>query len=240
EFTSTNFHHGGTFTFGPFPKYIGERNVVAFSIDKDTFSVVELCSYTKDLGYVSVGGLFHFDSKSSKFVRLNSDSQLLELISDLKNGDILDIYVQHEIDNPEVADVGLVVGSDVAETDSIYVSGPVVGSRDTTSEPFYIESGPRWNLGYLEDIGIVEGADIYGAELEELSALPEEDDTDGDDELRAFRDERRSKKAAKYAQFNEKRKDAINDEQRRKKIADAEEVILGEAGIDRGFEDIGK
>ncbi|OIT38882.1 hypothetical protein A4A49_51227, partial [Nicotiana attenuata] len=72
----------------------------------------------------------------------------------------------HKIDNPEVADVGLVVGPDIAETDSINVSGPVVGSRDTTSEPFYIESGPRWNLGYLEDVGIVEGA-----ELEELPVV---------------------------------------------------------------------
>ena len=52
--------------------------------------------------------------------------------------------------------------------------------------------------------------------------IPSEDGSDIDEELRAFREERRNKK-------------------QRKKAADFEEIPVGEAGgIDRGFEDIGK
>ncbi|XP_070022990.1 chitin biosynthesis protein CHS5-like [Nicotiana sylvestris] len=66
-------------------------------------------------------------------------------------------------------------------------------------------------------------SDVESSESEE-DVLPEEDDSDVDDELRSLRVERRSKRQGK---------------QRKKPIA-TDEIPLGEAGIDRGFEDIGR
>ncbi|OIT07229.1 hypothetical protein A4A49_62869 [Nicotiana attenuata] len=83
----------------------------------------------------------------------------------------------------------------------------------------------------LED----EDADFGEDDLEDI---PEEDDSEIDDELRSVRDAAREVKRNKL-------KSKVNDagsqsnRKQRKKPVFTEEVILGEAGIDKGFEDIG-
>ncbi|KAH0669330.1 hypothetical protein KY285_023489 [Solanum tuberosum] len=69
----------------------------------------------------------------------------------------------------------------------------------------------------LQDINVTasEGADSQD------DAIPDEDDSEVDEELRSLRNERRNKV-------------------KKKKPIKTEEIKLGTAGIDRGFEDIGR
>ena len=54
----THSHHGGKFIQDKTGiTYRGEAEVEYVNIDKDHFSIIELLFYTKQLGYITVGGL---------------------------------------------------------------------------------------------------------------------------------------------------------------------------------------
>ncbi|KAH0745354.1 hypothetical protein KY285_007011 [Solanum tuberosum] len=65
----------------PNPTYQREVDVFGVGIDKDHFGLVELLSYTKDLGYTNVKGIYCEDN--NELVQVTSDTQLLEFVKDL-------------------------------------------------------------------------------------------------------------------------------------------------------------
>ncbi|KAG5598643.1 hypothetical protein H5410_030013 [Solanum commersonii] len=116
----TRFHHGGKFvegTSGGGLIYIGESEVEYVGIDKDHFSLMELLFYTRDLGYVTVGGFYFKDPTTNNFVLVDNDFSLLNLIKDLGDGDLLDLYVQHVVDEVEVIKDGVPTDDDDSEID---------------------------------------------------------------------------------------------------------------------------
>ncbi|PHT75975.1 hypothetical protein T459_19497 [Capsicum annuum] len=115
---TTRFHHGGKFVSDEEydPHYIGESEVEYVSMDKDHFSIFELLYYIKEFGYMTVGGFYFKDSKKKVFIEVENDLTLVSLVEDLKDGDFLDLYVNHVVDELEVVEYGV---------PSTFLSGPV-------------------------------------------------------------------------------------------------------------------
>ena len=57
--------------------YIGESEVEYIGIYKDHFSLMELVFYTRDMGYVTVGGFYFKDPTTNNFVLVDNDFSLL-------------------------------------------------------------------------------------------------------------------------------------------------------------------
>ncbi|WMV45876.1 hypothetical protein MTR67_039261 [Solanum verrucosum] len=247
----TRFHHGGKFvegTSGGGLTYIEESEVEFVGIDKDHFSLMELFFYTRDLGYVIVGGFYFKDPTTNNFILVDNDFSLLNLIKDLGDGDFLDLYVQYVVDEVEVVKDGVPTG---------YLCGPTVGESVNedgveNSHNINVDEGLQQGAAQSENInvevGVEEGlqqgatqyeninvevvvddaSDLEGVETnwdisddsQEFS-IPDDDDSEINEELRTLRNERRTKL-------------------QRKKHVPKEEITLGVVGVDRGFEDIGK
>ncbi|KAH0636523.1 hypothetical protein KY289_036438 [Solanum tuberosum] len=222
----TRFHHSGKFvegTSGGGLTYIGESEVEYVGIDKDHFSLMELLFYTRDLGYVTVGGFYFKDPTTNNFVLVDNNFSLLNLIKDLGDGDFLDLYVQHVVDEIEVIKDGVPTG---------YLCGPTIGENVNedgveNSHNINVDEGAQ-SENINVKVGVDDASDLESVETDwaisddsQEFAIPDDDDSEIDEELRTLRNERRTKL-------------------QRKKHVPTKEIILGVAGVDRGFEDIGR
>ncbi|KAK4730565.1 hypothetical protein R3W88_023553 [Solanum pinnatisectum] len=207
------FHHGGKFIQDKNEiTYKGENEVEYVNIDRDHFSIIKLLFYTKQWDFIEV----------------ETDFTLLNLIKDVQDGDFLDLYVKHVVDDVEVVTTtGLLCGSVVEKNRNM------VGEEDLQDINVIVSEGLNHQAEF-ENVNVeVEPGDISDLEEEwvgsnqESSAnsqedvISDEDDFKVDEELRSLRNERRNKvKKKKYIQI--------------------EEIKFGTTGIDRGFEDIGR
>ncbi|KAG5629528.1 hypothetical protein H5410_001245 [Solanum commersonii] len=197
----THFHHDGKFvkgTFGAGSTYMEQIEVEFVGINKDHFSLVELLFYTRDLGY---------------------DLSLLNLIKDLGDGDFLDLYVQHVVDEVKIVKDGVPTG---------YLCGLTVGESVNEGG---VENSHDINVGEVEslhDISVDDVSDLEGVETDldisdnsQKFVIPE-DDSEINEKLRTLRNERKTKLP-------------------RKKPHSTKEITFGSAaGVDKGFEDIGR
>ncbi|KAK6776235.1 hypothetical protein RDI58_027236 [Solanum bulbocastanum] len=138
-----------------YPTYQREVDVFGVGIDKDHFSLVEFLSYIEDLGYTNVKGVYCEDN--NELVQVTSDTQLLEFVKDLVDGDELHVYVVHEIDELE----------ELPAPGLLPWSGPVdesVGDTNQNEAESYLSSSDT-----------------------DVDAIPDEDDSDVDEELRSLR-----------------------------------------------------
>ncbi|KAG5568403.1 hypothetical protein H5410_064584 [Solanum commersonii] len=216
----TCFHHGGCVVGNPNSTYQREVDVFGVGIDKDHFSLVEFLSYTKDLGYTNVKGFYCEDN--NELVQVTSDNQLLEFVKDLVDGDEFHVYVVHEVDELEElpASTGLLQWSDpVDESVGINTKGTVENDSDLNEVDTELPGGDT-NQNKAE-------SDLPSSDTD-VDVIPDEDDLDVDEELRSLRAERRNKRNPNLRKKRDKEKKTIN-----------KEVPIGEAGADRGFEDIG-
>ncbi|WMV26829.1 hypothetical protein MTR67_020214 [Solanum verrucosum] len=216
----TCFHHGGCVVGNPNPTYQREVDVFGVGIDKDNFSLVEFLSYTKDLGYTNVKGFYCEDN--NELVQVTSDTQLLEFVKDLVDGDEFHVYVVHEVDELEelLAPTGLLPWSDpIDESVGINTEGTVENDSDLNEVDTELHGGDT-NQNEAE-------SDLPSSDTD-LDVIPDEDDSDVDEELRSLRAERRNKRNPNLRKKRDREKKTIT-----------KEVPIGEAGVDRGFEDIG-
>ncbi|KAK6782306.1 hypothetical protein RDI58_020102 [Solanum bulbocastanum] len=215
----TCFHHGGCVVGNLNPIYQREVDVFGVSIDKNHFSLVEFISYTKDLGYTNVKGFYCEDN--NELVQVASDTQLLEFVKDLVDGDELHVYVVHEINELEElpASVLLPWSGPVDESVGINTEGTVENDSDLNEVDTKLLEG---------DTNQNEAESYLPSSDTDVDAIPDEDDSDVDEELRSFRAERRNKRNSNLRKKRDREKKTIT-----------KEVPIGEAGVDRGFEDIG-
>ncbi|KAH0737367.1 hypothetical protein KY290_036072 [Solanum tuberosum] len=214
------FHHGGCVVGNSNPTYQREVDVFGVDIDKDYFSLVEFLSYTKDLGYTNVKGFYCEDN--NELVQVTSDTQLLEFVKDLVDGDEFHVYVVHKVDELEElpAPTGLLPWSDpVGESVGINTEETVENDSDLNEVDTELPGG---DTNQDEAESDLPSSDTY------VDAIPDEDDSDVDEELRSLRAERRNKKNLNLRKKRDREKKTIT-----------KEVPIGEAGVDRGFEDIG-
>ncbi|KAM3394638.1 hypothetical protein P3S68_003641 [Capsicum galapagoense] len=94
----TYFHHRGNVVAGPKLSYKGEVDVFPVAIDKDHYSLFEFLSYTKDLRYSNIKWFCYQHTYSEELVPINSDWEILYFVNNLKDGDELDVFLLHDID----------------------------------------------------------------------------------------------------------------------------------------------
>ncbi|OIS99352.1 hypothetical protein A4A49_43099, partial [Nicotiana attenuata] len=211
-------------------------------IDKDNFSLLDLLSYTKDMGNTEVEGFYLINPKSNDFVLIENDEQLYNLVCHLNHLDHLDLFIKHVVNEPLLVDetvpCGFLYGLEVVKPSETTLNKK---ARETSIVPKDVQESAANNTFVAEenlaDVGVV-GENLQGAEETtnidvglafdlssskcELDNLPDEDDSDVNEELTSLRHERRNKKKQK----------------KQRKKPTLTEIILGEAGIDKGFEDI--
>ncbi|KAG5605341.1 hypothetical protein H5410_026833 [Solanum commersonii] len=225
----TRFHHGGKFIQDKNKiTYKRENEVEYFNIDKDHFSIIELLFYTKQLRYITIGGFCVKDLTKNDFVEVETDFTLLNLIKDLKDGDFLYIYVKHVVDDVEVVTTtGLLCGLVVEKNSNVVGKEDLQDMNVTASEGLNYEAESENVNVEIEPRDISDLEEEWAGSNQESSAdsqedaIPDEDDSEVDEELRSLRNERRNKV-------------------KKKKPIQTKEIKLGTAGIDRGFEEIGR
>ncbi|KAM3290891.1 hypothetical protein P3S67_019180 [Capsicum chacoense] len=205
---TTRFHHGGKFVsdeeYGP--RYIGESEVKYVSMDKAHFSIFELLYYTKEFGYMTVGGFYFKDPKKKVFIEVENDLTSVSLVEDLEDGDFLDLYVNHVVDEVEVVEdrvpSSFLCGTVGDQSSNVIGENSNVGENISTVHDINVE-GLHEELTQTDNIDIESGADelsdLEGAETDLDSSadsqefnIPEDDDSEVDEELRTFRNERRN------------------------------------------------
>ncbi|KAK6791841.1 hypothetical protein RDI58_010922 [Solanum bulbocastanum] len=214
----TCFHHGGCVVGNPNPTYQREVDVFGVVIDKNDFSLVEFLSYTKDHGYTNVKGFYCEDN--DELVQVTSDTQLLEFVKDLVDGDEFHVYVVHKIDElEELPTPGLLPWSGpVDESMGINTEGTMENDSDLNEVDTELPGG---------DTNQNEAESYLPSSDTDVDAIPNEDDSDVDEELRSLRAEKRNKKNPNPRKKRDREKKTITNE-----------VPIGEAGVDRCFEDI--
>ncbi|KAK2416396.1 hypothetical protein QL285_038793 [Trifolium repens] len=132
------FHHKGQLVTKPVHWYINgvidERDL---NWNVDMLSYMEIDGLVKSLGYSSFKCLWYCDPRLS-FSRglrpLNKDNDVLKFIGDVKGFEVVDVYVEHKVDNPLV------------------VSDPVVEDVSVQAEAREKEPGVSENVGHNEDL----------------------------------------------------------------------------------------
>jgi hypothetical protein len=103
----------------------------------DMLSYMEIDGLVKSLGYSSFKCLWYCDPRLS-FSRglrpLNKDNDVLKFIGDVKGFEVVDVYVEHNVDNP------------------LMVSDPVVEDVSVEAEAREKEPGVSENVGHNEDL----------------------------------------------------------------------------------------
>ncbi|WMV12127.1 hypothetical protein MTR67_005512 [Solanum verrucosum] len=210
------FHHGGHFYKG---QYMSKLGNIVFSIDKDHFSLTELKSYAKDIGYDEVDVFFTEDPITHNFVKLESDNQLYNFVKYLWSGSSFKLFLKHMT----VKDGG--------------------STATTTLRPFFVEKNNQQlencsrvshtehdinGVGEVEQPLEEKNGDSFDFEENDLDDVPDKDDSEVDEELRAFREKLREDKKMKLQSKKKKTKKPSKDQG----------VELGEVDIDKGFENI--
>uniref|UniRef100_M1DWU7 Uncharacterized protein n=1 Tax=Solanum tuberosum TaxID=4113 RepID=M1DWU7_SOLTU len=123
---------------------------------------------------------------NNELVQVTSDTQLLEFVKDLVDSDEFHVYVVHKVDELEElpAPTGLLPWSDpVGESVGINTEETVENDSDLNEVEL-----PGGDTNQNEAESDLPSSDTY------VDAIPDEDDSDVDEELRSLRAERRNKK----------------------------------------------
>jgi len=97
----------GKIVFGPLSDYVGGSVTEFLEVDTDRMSYFELKGYIKDLGYTTDCSFFIRSPIDGFFVEVKSDKVICDISSMFKNGDRMDVYVCHEVNEPEIAPLAL-------------------------------------------------------------------------------------------------------------------------------------
>ncbi|XP_049389222.1 uncharacterized protein LOC125853550 [Solanum stenotomum] len=210
------FHHGGRIYKG---QYVSKLGNIVFSIDKDHFSLTELKSYAKDIGYDEVDAFFTEDPITHNFVKIESDNQLYNFVKDLWSGSFFKLFLKH---------VTVKKGGSTATPSlgpfSVENNNQELGNCSRVSHTEHGINGE----GEVEQPLNEENDDSLNFEEDNLDDVPDQDDSEVDEELRAFREKLRE----------DKQNEAAKQKKRTKKLSKDQGVELGEVGIDKGFENI--
>ncbi|KAG5591015.1 hypothetical protein H5410_041529 [Solanum commersonii] len=173
------FHRGGSFYNG---QYVSKLDNIIFNIDKDHFSLTEMKSYAKDVGYDEIEVLYVEDHTIHRFVKLESDTQLYNCVKELWSGSYFNFTVLGTFSGENnIQELG----------DSSRASHPEDGINGILNEG-------------AGDDNEEENRSSLDFEEEDLDRVPDEDDSEVDEELRAFRESLRQQKRNETAKPKER------------------------------------
>lgn len=91
------FYHQGEFQS---TRYAGGKETVIMNVDPDRFSYTVLMEHVKDdLGYSEIGGIYVSKGQLGGWKLVSSDADLSPLAGKVKNGDHINFYIDHVVDN---------------------------------------------------------------------------------------------------------------------------------------------
>ncbi|KAM3396886.1 hypothetical protein P3S68_000398 [Capsicum galapagoense] len=110
------FTYGGVFLSDPNLRYAnGIRIPDKIRVDVDELHVMLFHNLATDLDVKKIETSWCRVNKKGYYYKLENDVDVLSLISSLKNGDLVDVYVVHQINEP------ILVNDDVAATPPLLV-----------------------------------------------------------------------------------------------------------------------
>ncbi|XP_058747097.1 uncharacterized protein LOC131620093 [Vicia villosa] len=193
-------HHKGDLITHPITLYVGETlTEMDWDWDVDYLSYMEVEKMIKDVGYTSIKCLWYCHPRFL-FTRglrpLNNDQDVLRFIEDVKGFKVVDIYVQHDVDIPDIieSDEGAYMNEATdlnveSEATNVNVESEAAnvnvesedGTTDVNGAELNVENEGDDNEtdpNYEESAEVDEESDTYDGESEEVDDESEE----GDDE----------------------------------------------------------
>ncbi|WMV41295.1 hypothetical protein MTR67_034680 [Solanum verrucosum] len=156
-------------------------------------------SYAKDARYDDFEAFYVEDPTTHKFVKLESDSQLYNCVKELWSGSYFNLYLKHVIVEEGAPTTSTVLGTFSGEKN--------IQELGDSSRASHHEDGINGTLneGDGDDNG-EENTDSLDFKEEDLDGVPDEDDDEVDEELRAFRENLRQEKRNEAAKPKERLK----------------------------------
>ena len=143
--------------------------------------MTELKSYAKDIGYDEVDTFFTEDPITHNFVKFGSDSQLYNFVKDLWSGSSIKLFLKHVTEKER--------GSTTLGSYSIEKNNQELGNCSRVSQ----------GVGEVEQPLEEGNGDSLEFEEDDLDDVQDQDDSEIDKELRAFREKHREDKKNEVA-----------------------------------------
>jgi len=107
-YVTLRFHHGGKLQQKPRIKYEGGIVTDCFDVDVDKLSYFEFVDIVKEIGYNCYACVVYIKPpKCRHVVAVKSDRDIMGIVPQLKNGDIVELYVIHLVEEPIVVPLNL-------------------------------------------------------------------------------------------------------------------------------------
>ncbi|GKC87320.1 hypothetical protein Tco_1147969 [Tanacetum coccineum] len=94
-------NHGGKFTTPPKIQYKGRKVNWVDTIDSDVFSVVEVNTMMKELGYEKPSFDYYYKEPKTdldhRLKKLSSDQDVLQILKYVEKYKVIDLYVDHSV-----------------------------------------------------------------------------------------------------------------------------------------------
>jgi hypothetical protein len=175
------FHHRGELVNSPVKWYInGEVSEMNWKWDVDRMSYMQVEKMIKNEGYNNIKCLWYWNPKFS-FSRglrsLNNDGDVLKFIEDIKGFHVVDVYVEHNIDNPIIENAQ---AEDVA-TDGWSPTDVGNGDEDIGVESENVESVDADDIDVeAENVACAGGVEDYES-VDDSEYVVSEQEIDDDD-----------------------------------------------------------
>ncbi|KAH0683437.1 hypothetical protein KY290_022038 [Solanum tuberosum] len=251
------WYHGGVLDLpSGEPIYNGRKVTEFLDVDKDKMSFFELKDYIRELGYSTTCTFSIKAPNSGILVDVDNDKDILDMMCSLEDGDEVEVFVRHLVDEAIVGPMLIESGShvDMGESGSAFNTRPSesenfnfrvgedhLNSEDhvatfSTSLPFNTATADGANDDDI-DIGLA-GPDFSKEEVEGFDystedSVESEAELVGDDDEEEYgsdvHEEIRELRAEKRSFQRRKRRERV--------AADNEEVPVGEVEPDLGFDE---
>ncbi|KAH0716213.1 hypothetical protein KY284_009118 [Solanum tuberosum] len=102
-YVTLRFHHGGKLQQKPRIKYEGGTVIDCFDVDVDKLSYFEFVDIVKEIGYNYSSCVAYIKPpKCRRVVEVKSDRDIMGIVHQLRNGDIVELYVTHLVEEAVV------------------------------------------------------------------------------------------------------------------------------------------
>jgi len=259
------WYHGGVLDLSSGePIYNGGKVTEFLDVDIDKMSYFELKDYIRELGYSTTCTFSIKAPNSGILVDVDNDKDILDMMCSLEDGDVVEVFVRHLVDEAIVGPMLIENGShvDMGESGSAFNTRPSesenfnfgvgedhLNSEDpvatfSTSPPF--TTTPPFNTATADgatddDIDVGPAGPDFSEEEVEGSDYSTEDSVESEAELVGDDDEEEygSDVHEEVRELRAEKRSFQRRKRRERVAADNEEVPVGEAGPDLGFDETG-
>ncbi|KAG5595066.1 hypothetical protein H5410_036298 [Solanum commersonii] len=165
-YVTLRFHHGGKLQQKLRIKYEGGIVTDCFDVDVDKLSYFEFVDIVKEIGYNCSACVVYIEPpKCRRVVEVKSDRDIMDIVHQLKHGDVVELYVTHLVEEVVVPEIGYLndVGGESnatfdKESSQTFEGSEGLGFEEATQpaqpeEPIVGEELGRTSASVGEDLG---------------------------------------------------------------------------------------